>query len=338
MCARGGAAILAVALGPLLTGCGGNTQRSGALATDSGIAAANQGGGGANGGSATAVGGSAAMAEAGSLSAGGGAAPARGCTGGYDPPQLLFDEAPLFYLGSPSVTADELQIFYSQGVSANPGVEQTVVFRTRESQTEPFGPTQLLPELAEVCPPSHEYRYPDISEDGLTLYVTCSAVRASSGPSILRVSRRQAASGSFVLDPEPLGFVLPAAGLSADELTAYTSGEMGAAQPHLFARPSKNESFGPAQPVPGFATPLHSPDISADGLTLFGSLRVEGTPDTTLRRASRTSIAQDFGPPEELDFGMPMPKTGGPNVAPNCNLYFATSVTTVQLARYRGPL
>lgn len=313
MCARVGAAILGVALGPLLTGCGGHTEKSGASATtDSGIGAA--------------------------ASQGGEAAPARGCTGDYDPPQLLFDEAPLFYLGSPSVTADELQIFYSQGVTANPGVEQTVVFRTRESQTEPFGPARLLPELAEVCPPSHQYHNPDISEDGLTLYVTCTAVSTSSGPSILRVSRRQAPSGSFVLDPEPLGFVFPAAGLSADELTAYTSSELGAAQPHLFTRPSKNEPFGPAQPVPGFTTPLHAPDISADGLTLFGSLRAEGTPVATLRRASRTSITQDFGPPEELNFGMPMLKTGGPNLAPSCNLYFAASFTTVQLARYRGPL
>ena len=80
---------------------------------------------------------------------------------------------------------------------------------------------------------------PDISEDGLTLYVTCTRempAGMSEGVSLLRVARRPDRSSDFTLEAEPAGGVFGAAGISADELTAYTDGEFFGTAPQLFTR------------------------------------------------------------------------------------------------------
>ena len=60
-----------------------------------------------------------------------------------------------------------------------------------------------------------------------------------------------------------------------------------------------------------------------------------------VRRATRTSLTEDFSTPSELDFGLPDNTFGAPNVTPNCSLYMVVVVNlpaggselSVQLAR-----
>jgi len=225
-------------LGWFLAGCGGEGVTPGAAA-----GAAGQGGGATagSGGSAGAPGGGAAgtLSSAGAGQGGAaGSAAGKACQGSYGPLTPLFSEAAPLNINGPSVTSDELLIFYSLGDSSVPELTQTLRYRKRQSVAEAFGPSQSLPELANVCPPNQHVN-PDISEDGLTLYVTCTPnvdVGLPEGPSQLRVARRNDRNSSFVLDAEPAGSVFASAGLSADELTAYSGGEVWGTAPQLFTR------------------------------------------------------------------------------------------------------
>src|SRR6185503_15023561 len=121
------------------------------------------------------------------------------------------------------------------------------------SRTEPFGPVEPLLELADVCG-ANPYVNPDVTDDGLTLYVTCTQdveLGLSEGVSPLRVAHRPDRNSAFTLETEPVGGVFASAGISADELTAYTDGEIFDTAPRMFTRASKTESFGEAQAVPG---------------------------------------------------------------------------------------
>jgi len=302
-----------------------------------------------SGGTASPSGGGAAGSPSGagttSQGGAGGTIGGKACQGNYGPLTPVFTEPSPYTINGPSVTADELQLFYSRGGDSGPDVlTQLLFYRTRTSTTEAFGGAQPLPELADVCMPE-DHVNPDISEDGLTLYVTCTKrteLGLPEGTSQLRVARRKDRASPFVLDAEPVGAVFASAGLSADELTAYTGGEIWGTAPQLFSRSSKAEKFGANQPVPGFTSPLNSPDISADGLTLFGAAPPEPTVHQLVWRATRSSLSEDFGPASILDFGFPDNIFGAPNVVPSCSLYMVMipaassgmgSVTSVQVAR-----
>lgn len=342
MSGRWGVLALGTMLGWSTVGCGGASDT-----TDSSASGAGQGGGATAGSGGTAtLGGSAGAATGAGAGQGGasGAPSSKACQGSYGPLTPLFTEASMFTVNGPSVTSDELLLFYSVGDNTVVELTQAVMFRQRASVADAFGPAQTLPELANVCLPNQHVN-PDISEDGLTLYVTCTASMAiglPEGPSQLRVARRNQRSASFVLDAEPVGSVLASAGLSADELTAYTGGEVWGTAPQLFTRAAKSEKFGEAKPVPGFTLPLNSPDISADGLTLFGAAPSATTTRQLVRRATRASVSENFGAPTELDFGLPDNTFGAPNVTPSCSLYVVmvapppgggVSASSVQLAR-----
>lgn len=323
-----GVLTLGAMLGCSTFGCGGESDTPNAATSGAG-----QGGGATagSGGAATAGGAAGAATSAGTGQGGAGGAPgSKACQGSYGPLTLVFSE-PSFTVNGPSVTSDELLLFYSVGDKTVTEVKQAVMFRQRQSVTDPFGPGLPLPELANVCSPNQHVN-PDISEDGLTLYVSCTAsidVGLPEGPSQLRVARRSDRSSSFVLDAEPVGSVFASAGLSADELTAYTGGEVWGTAPQLFTRTAKTEKFGEAKPVPGFTSPLNSPDISADGLTLFGAAPSASTTRQLVRRATRTSSAENFGEPTALDFGLPDNTFGAPNVTPSCSLYLVMVATPV---------
>jgi hypothetical protein len=338
-----GVVTLGAVLALMANGCGGDSETTGTPTSGAG-----QGGGATPGagGSNNTPGGAAGTATSAGAAQGGtsGIVSGKACQGTYGPPTSLFSETSPFGINGPTVTADELQLFYSVSDNTTAALVESVVYRQRQSVGEAFGPSQTLPELANVCL-SDQHVNPDISEDGLTLYVTCTAhvnFGLSEGPSALRVARRSDRSASFTLDAEPAGSVFASAGLSADELSAYSSGEISGTAPQKFTRASKTEKFGAAQPVPGFTTPLNSPDISADGLTLFGAAPSSLSGRQVLIRATRASVTQDFGPPSDLDFGMPTVTTGAPNVTPGCSLYFVMvtipatgtgSELSVQLAR-----
>lgn len=236
-----------------------------------------------------------------------------------------------------SLTADELEVYYARGSTDGTTTSQ-VVRRTRAAKNQVFGPAETLTELAGVCG-ELPYVNPDISEDGLSLYVTCTAkvdFGMSEGVSPLRVARRAARSAAFTLDAQPIGGVFASAGISADELTAYTDGEIFETAPQMFTRATKTETFTGPQPVPGITTALRSLDISSDGLVLFGAASTGDA--TAIHRAVRASTSAAFGAPQPLelqlmDAGM-NPGLGAPNVTASCTLYLVVAMRSAGYAMF----
>lgn len=299
----------------------GSKAAGGSGGASAGASAAGTSSGGSSSG------GSGGGAIAGSTSGGSGVVSAVPCTGTYGAAMPALQEAMNISINGISLTADELEVYYARNDAAAPGAQPQIVRRTRSAKTQPFGDFEVLTALDGVCPADHLRVNPDISEDGLSLYVTCTRAiddpLASEGVSPLRVARRDERSAPFVLAPEQVGGVFASAGISADELTAYTDGEVFDTAPQLFTRASKAEMFVGPQPVPGISTPYRSPDISSDGLALFGATRNMATGTTAIYRALRPSKDSAFAAPVALELGLPvMSAVGAPNITASCALYF----------------
>ena len=285
----------------------------------SSVAGSGSGGANASGGSnvtaGTSSGGSAGTSPVGNGS----------CSGPFGAAMPVLLEEPMVSINGISVTADEREIYYARQTAGE--LPAVVVRRTRASKGEMFGAVEGLPTLDGVCGANPRVN-PDISDDGLTLYVTCTAdveLGLSEGVSPLRVARRADRSTPFTLDPEPIGGVFASAGISADELTAFTDGEIFDTAPQLFTRASKSESFVGPQAVPGLATPFRSPDISSDGLSLFGATRLAAGGFSAIARAQRASKDAPFMAPEQLDLQLGEVGIGAPNITPSCSLYLIVS-------------
>jgi hypothetical protein len=304
-----------------LVGCGGpdaEPAASNAGGADAGGAAGISAGGaaGGSGGGASAVGGAA--------NAGGGSTTlAKPCEQGFGPAYPLLHEMDSIIHG-PSITADGLELYYAVAPMMQEG--QTLVRRRRSSTSELFGAVEQLPELAGACGDA-EYRNPDIAENGLTLYVTCTA-RVEIGlpeTTVLRVARRASREQAFTLEPEPGGPVFAAAAVSADELMAVSNGEIWDTEPRQFRRASRNEPFGTAEPIPGITEPLNSPDLSTDALVLVGSTRRVGF-NQQISWSRRASADADFSQPAPLELSyareLEVTTLGAPNLGADCALYF----------------
>lgn len=260
------------------------------------------------------------------------------CSGAYNAALPIMLEDPGFSINGISLTADERELYYARGdTSTQPSLRQ-VVRRSRASTGVMFGAVEALPALDGVCGAA-PFVNPDISEDGLTLYVTCTQdvpLGMSEGVSLLRVARRADRSADFTLEPEPIGSIFASAGISADELTAYTDGEVFDTAPQMFTRAAKTEPFGAAMPVPGIASALRSLDVSSDGLALFGATSIENV--TRIVRAQRDSANASFAEPAPLELQL-MPAVlgiGAPNVTANCSLYMVAILMDGQNAIFRA--
>jgi hypothetical protein len=307
---------------------GGGGSAGSAGAPTSGVAGASSGGAGA---------------LAGSGPTGGAAVASGACGGPYGAAApFLQEDAPTFVISGISLTADELEIFYARNEAADPVTPPVVVRRSRANKDAMFGAIEPLTMLGGVCGTKLKVN-PDISEDGLTLYVTCTDrvedPSLSPGKSVLRVARRADRTSPFVLASEPVGDVYASAGLSADQLTAYTDGEFYDTPPRMFVRQSEHENFaGAGQTIPGITTPLRSPDISASGLQLFGAAVALGATVSSIHRFSRPSSDTPFGAPELLELGLPdpPPSVGGANVTPSCALYLIGAASNTPYTVYRA--
>ncbi|HLV19343.1 MAG TPA: hypothetical protein VKZ49_00620 [Polyangiaceae bacterium] len=254
----------------LTTACGDDSAPdapgsggSGATGGGSGgtAAAASGGSGGSGAGSSGGTGGS-TPASGGSGASGGSSS---GCEGEFGPAETIL-EATGFYIASPSVTGDQLELFYVEEVI---GVRQsTVKVLRRESGAEPFGAAETVQELS-VCA-AYEGQTLDVSGDGLRMYFTCHADELATAP--LRRAVRPDRSSPFVIDPEPLGSVGVSIDLSSDELTALSATDGAGAAPRMYTRASATEGFGAGQAIPGIDVGLINPELSGDGLSLLGAL------------------------------------------------------------------
>ncbi len=302
------------------TGCGGGTNDT---------APPTAGSAGMSSGGATTAGsgsdGSGTGGASGGTTAGG---TPKSCTGQFAAATPLFVEDPTFYVNGVTATGDELELYYSQGVRAADTRYQQVVRRSRASAEAPFGPVQSLPELATVCEAGWRVN-PDITDDGLTLYVTCTVdvpAGQDEGFSTLRVAHRPDRGSAFTLDAQAAGNVFASANLSADELIAYTDGEIFSTPTQMFKRASKSEPFGANANVPGLTLAFTSPDIGNDELAIFGSARAESDTTRSLFRATRKSRDVAFEAPAKLELGL-TGTFGAPNITPACNLYFVYIMT-----------
>lgn len=291
--------------------------------------------GGAAAGSATAG----TTASAGSGMGGSSVAGPGSCHGAYGQPLLVLTVEPEALINGISLTADERELYYSRQKNSM----QEVVRHTRASAGDMFGAVEPLPALAGVCGDLPNVN-PDISEDGLTLYVTCTAEMPppmSEGVSPLRVARRPDRSSDFTLEAEPIGNVFASAGISADELTAYTDGEFFGTAPQMFTRATKAEAFGGPMEVPEIRNAgLRSPDISSDGLSLFGAVTIDEV--ARIARAHRETKGAAFSEPVQLDLAFDLPATpvplglGAPNVTAGCLLYVIVRLMDGQYTVYRA--
>jgi hypothetical protein len=131
--------------------------------------------------------------------------------------------------------------------------------------------------------------------------------------------------------------VFGAAGISADELIAYTDGEFFGTAPQMFTRATKAEAFSAPMEVPEIrSTGLRSPDISSDGLSLFGAVMIDEV--SRIARAHRETQGAAFPEPVPLDLPI-MPAVigiGAPNVTAGCLLYMIVLLMDGQYTVYRA--
>jgi len=306
-------------------GCGGGTEEPGddAVAGTSssgtgGHATGGSGGqaAGGSGGQAAGTGGvpSQAGTSAGGTSNGGSSAGTAGstttsdCTGTFGEPTLILNDGPNKIAGqSLSVTGDDLELFYEV-----PGPEHGVMVRTRTQRDAAFGDArEIAAAVIDFCPPE-EGPSIDISDDGLRLYMTCvNTVTANPdepfAPAPIYVAERpNRTTLDFVRRPDALGLGGISFSVSADELTAFWSDYSDTSNPTVLTgtRSSLSGSFSAGtEPLGLNQAVLRFPELSTDGLHLFGSLKTGAI--SSIVMYTRASLSGDFRTPSSE--GLPVP-------------------------------
>jgi hypothetical protein len=275
-------------------------------------AAGSSSSGGAHGASGGAGG------DVGSAGSGGGQQPE--CAGTFSTLETVFAGETNQIPGALSVTADDLELFYS--------VAGHVLVRKRASTSEAFSEPVSLPEIDGLCAPTETPVNPslDISEDGLRLYVTCTDAE---GP--LRLATRPDRNSSFEPTAESVGTVGASISISSDELVAVSSTTNGGDALLLRSeRASLGEPFSDPVRVAEITGPFRHPELSGDGLSLFGVVPKDPSlpldiANWRLAVASRTSPSGSFSAPSFA--GLPEPPDTQADYAPTVSgacesLYF----------------
>jgi hypothetical protein len=331
--------LLALTCVLLLVGCG-ESRGPGATGAGSG-GQANEGGKSAGGQAGASVGGSSepeagapnqgGATQGGSGGSGGVGVPGGGGAGGspmvsmggqgllsgvcegaflQPSPQILSGQSPPSNL---SITGDELELFFNSA---------DVISSYQRASTGVLFPEQATPVagLGDVCGELMVGGM-DVTLDGLRLYISCSDDQAGFvGP--LRLATRASRQAAFVLAPEVLGTVGNSISISDDELELFAvtrPGRSGYTVVHQ--RESLAEPFGPGELVQGLGGPFSFPELSPDGLNLFG------TADEDVARLVVASRAEPSGPFSfPTSVGLPAPTTShlqfAPTVSQTCRLYY----------------
>ncbi|HEX2871291.1 MAG TPA: hypothetical protein VHP33_08545 [Polyangiaceae bacterium] len=295
----------------------GGQSVAGSSAVEAGASAGGSGGRGGStgvaGGGASSLGGGAGAGASGapSVSTGGMGMLSGVCAGAFKEPapQILLGASPPSNL---SITGDELELFFNS---------DNVIFSHRRASTGVLFPEATpVAGLNAVCG-AQVVGGMDVTLDGLRLYIACSDDAGGfTGP--LRLATRADRQSPFVLSADELGTVGNSISISQDELTLYgvtQPGSMGYTL--VYERQSLDDPFGPGQLVMGLGGPFSFPEISPDGLNLFGGT---GLGNEGLAVASRATPAGDFSAPTHTGFPAP---AGGllqftPTVSQDCRLYY----------------
>jgi Tol biopolymer transport system component len=240
-------------------------------------------------------------------------------SGAWSTPQLIANTATLSEESDPSISPDELTLYFNSNRS--PGVGRAIWQSTRATKTDPFG----MPTLVGEFDSPQDDRDPAISADGLTMYF----MSTRSGVELIYVATRGTTSDPFVIQG-PLtivngGATSLAPSLSPDELTLYfTYNQLDIA---YATRPDRQSDFTFVRNLAEVNANQSDgdPSISADGLELFfDSFR---TGPSAIFVATRASTSEPFSAPTELTALTAVnPSAGRPEIsADGRTLYLASS-------------
>jgi hypothetical protein len=262
-----------------------------------------------------ASGGGAGTGGSGGGAGSGGSGATLDCEGTFGPPRLLLD-AGAAHLASPTLPADELELFYVT-YDAD-GTNRRILRSTRASRAETFPLASEVAELNALCTDPAERAAIDLSADGLRAYVSCADVTLGR----MLLAQRSSKTAPFVAAGSASTAIGSSAAVNATELVVYSSsGESDAGfvftTPLMAMRNSTAEPFGTPVPVPGLTgIPLVAPDPSPDELSLFGGF--EGRQLTVARR---NTSSEPFGAP--VDITVALSASGAPHISVDCRrLYF----------------
>lgn len=269
----------------------------------------------ASGGSSGAGGSSVTGGSGGSSGSGGsGGGGTLNCEGTFGPPRLLLD-AGSTSLASPTLGADELELFY---VTYDTGGANRRIRRSmRASRTDGFPLGNEVPELNALCSDPAESAALDLTADGLRAYVSCADTTVLGR---MLLARRTSKTTAFAAIGSVASEIGGSAAVNATELTVYSTGA-DLATPLVATRASTAEPFGTPAPVPGLTgVELVAPDPSGDELVLFGGL---GGRQLTVAR--RSSLNEPFGAP--VDISVPLDASGAPHVTADCRRVYFVGIT-----------
>lgn len=212
------------------------------------------------------------------------------CTWGpFSTPELIPETDTAAREWAPSISPDELELYFSRD-------EATVnLYRaTRPTRTSTWTTVAAVPELATTSPEEDD---PTVASDGLEIFY--------GKDNVLRAARTSTAApfgpGVVVVANTTMMPSNKGPELSRDDLSLYFMSEPpGASELYVMQRPSRQQAFGAPtllalDPLgqPGF------PTISADGLELLFS-SIHGA-ERDLWRVQRATTADPFGPPTRVD-------------------------------------
>lgn len=248
------------------------------------------------------------------------------CGGTFGEPHLLFQDAGEYHLNSPSITADELSMYYLETPAAEEldeatTLERRVVRRERTSLSEPFSEPTVHAEFDGACEPTARLDTIQVSRDGLRLYWMCAPL---DGPleGDLRMASRPNQSAPFELSTLSLGPTSFQFNVSIDELSLLSFSSPDDPDILLSRRDSREEPFSDPVTVVDAAAGLQWPDLGPDNTTLVGT-RISAA----IHRVVVATRSSDLGTFETFtNEGMPATANGpdlGPTLSNDCKrLYF----------------
>lgn len=248
------------------------------------------------------------------------------CGGTFGEPHLLFQDAGEYHLNSPSITADELSMYYLETPTAEDldqatTLKRRVVRRARTSLSEPFSEPIVHAEFDDACETTARLDTIQVSRDGLRLYWLCAAV---DGPleGDLRMASRPDQDAPFELSNRSLGHATFQFNVSVDELSLLSFRSTEDLEVVLSRRGSLEEPFSDPVTVVDAAAGLQWPELGPDDATMIGT-----RPSAAIHRvvvATKNAALGTFDP--FTDEGMPATANGpdlGPTLSNDCKrLYF----------------
>ncbi|MCA9623415.1 MAG: hypothetical protein KC731_30550 [Myxococcales bacterium] len=303
-------AVLALC-GSWLTGCNA-IFGVGDLSFDGSGGSPSAGGGGV----APSVGGAGGSGGAGGGGGGGGGGVVIDCSGAFGMPELVVDSNDS--LSSPSITGDELAIYYLRSLSNG----SEVVRASRAEAMGAFVEDVVVQELTNACLGFGPLTGMDVTPDESAAYLSCGEPLSPDA----QVVRYRAEGDLWQLD-EVIGAMGTSPAIRDDGLVLYAATD----DPVVATRRSVLEPFGAPQVVPGLENSgLTTPGPSPDGLELFGTMTVMGV-GTRLGVATRPDPGAPFGMPEPVDVpevaGTTL--TGSGDVSADCRRLYYVGVVAM---------